>query len=228
VTTNLKDLHVLAIGEPTRVIEALVRGLASRGATMSVIRRDTGESGEVASIALATALDETEATAGPIDVMVYVLGPVIPGPLIDSDLSHKESSLHVLSEMIDTVQVTGARMLKRGAGRIIVVTSVLGVRGVANTSLEAAVSAGAQGFVRSLALEWVREGVIVNTVGIGVLNDHNDSPDDLDVGARRYSPVRRLSEPEDVVGVVAYLASPLAGYVVGETILVDGGLSAHA
>jgi NAD(P)-dependent dehydrogenase (short-subunit alcohol dehydrogenase family) len=228
VTTDLSGLHALIVGDAGSFTETLAVGLKTRGATISVIRIDPRESHDQTSDKITNAIDEAEITSGTIDVLVHVLGHVKPGALNGGDPAHKQSSLRILGLMYDVVEEVGRRMIERGAGRIIIVTSVLGLRGVANATFESSISAAAQGFVRSLALEWVRDGIAVNAIAAGVVRDEVEPGDDLEVGAQRYSPARRLTQPEDLVGVVAFLASPLAGFVVGETLIVDDGLSAHA
>ena len=229
MTIDLANSHVVIVAATTEVIDILSDGLRARGAATSAINVDPREYGIPSSLAdFVRAVDEAESTAGPIDVLVHVLGDVKSGPLQDCDAADKQASLSVLGQMYDVVQEVGRRMVARGTGRIILITSVLASRGVANTSLEAGINAAAQGFVRSLALEWVRSGVAVNAIGAGILH-HGDGPaDELEAGALRYSPIRRLTNVEDLLGTTAYLASPLAGFVVGETLIVDGGLSTHA
>ena len=77
----------------------------------------------------------------------------------------------------------------------------------------------------SLALEWARDGIRVNAVGAGWLTTDAGDPDDR---LARFIPSRRLGNPDDVAGLVVYLASDASDFVTGQTIYVDGGATAHA
>lgn len=118
-------------------------------------------------------------------------------------------------------------MMKAGFGRIVLVSSVAGVRGIAGQSVYAASKAGLDGFVRSLAHECATFGVTVNSVAPGYIETAmlDRVPERTRKTLSAAIPARRLGRPEEVAQLVAYLLAEQAGYVTGQTWAIDGGLS---
>ena len=132
--------------------------------------------------------------------------------------------------------VAAARhMRENGGGRIINITAGAGLRG--NRSLSTAYLASKGGVIaltRSLALEWIDDGISVNCVGPGNTNTPMVRQTDAAIGRdeagvremiRRRVPLGRRIEPEEIAAAVVFLASPAASAVVGQNIVVDGGSS---
>jgi 3-oxoacyl-[acyl-carrier protein] reductase len=117
-------------------------------------------------------------------------------------------------------------MVKARWGRIISVSSIVGLRGNPGQANYAAAKAGLIGFSKSLAMEVASRGITVNIVAPGLVN--TDMAQKLSEEQRQALignvPIQRLAEAEEVAAAVVYLASPLAGYVTGETLNVNGGL----
>ena len=117
-------------------------------------------------------------------------------------------------------------MIGRGWGRIINISSVNGQQGAFGQCNYAAAKAGMHGFTKSLALEVARHGVTVNTVSPGYLDTNMVRHMAQDVLRDRILPqipVGRLGEPEEVAGLVAFLASESGAYVTGANIAINGG-----
>jgi 3-oxoacyl-[acyl-carrier protein] reductase len=136
--------------------------------------------------------------------------------VLDTDLS----SIYRLSKAV----LRG--MMKAQRGRIINITSVVGVAGSAGQANYAAAKAGVIGFTKSLAREVGSRHITVNAVAPGLID--TDMTRALPDAQRRALvetiPLQRAGEPQDVAGAVAFLASPEAAYITGETLHVNGGM----
>ena len=117
-------------------------------------------------------------------------------------------------------------MTKARWGRIITITSVVGVMGNAGQTNYAAAKAGVIGFSKSLAREVGARGVTVNCVAPGFIDTDMTSSlsDDHKTALLTQVPVKRLGEPEEIAAAVGFLASQDAAYVTGETLNVNGGM----
>lgn len=117
-------------------------------------------------------------------------------------------------------------MMKARTGRIISITSVVGHMGNAGQTNYAAAKAGMTGFTKSLASEVGSRGITVNCVAPGFIDTDMTralSEEQRD-GLLKHIPLARLGQPEDIAATVAFLASPAAAYITGETIHVNGGM----
>jgi 3-oxoacyl-[acyl-carrier protein] reductase len=173
------------------------------------------------------AFDEVEQRLGPVEVLVSNAGITKDGLL----LRMKEADF---ADVIDA-NLTGAyRVTKRAAqsmlrarqGRIILVSSVVGLLGQAGQANYAASKAGLVGFARSLARELGSRSITVNVVAPGPV----DTDMTRALGEEKLAafaglvPLGRIASPDEVAGVVAFLASADAAYITGAVIPVDGGL----
>ena len=119
--------------------------------------------------------------------------------------------------------------LAAARGSIIIVSSVSGYKSNRGNPAYAASKAGAISLTKTLGEAWARDGIRVNGMAPGLVDTKltkvtTEHPDRL-AGALRGIPVGRMGTPADMAGAILFLASPLAAYVTGQTLIVDGGLS---
>jgi 3-oxoacyl-[acyl-carrier protein] reductase len=119
-------------------------------------------------------------------------------------------------------------MLKASKGAMIIVSSTAAYHATKGNPAYNASKAGAVGLVRTLAQAWADDGIRVNGIAPGLVDTKltkvtTENPQRL-AGALASIPMRRLGTPADMAGAALFLASPLSAYVLGQTIVVDGGL----
>jgi 3-oxoacyl-[acyl-carrier protein] reductase len=117
-------------------------------------------------------------------------------------------------------------MIKQRAGKIINMTSVIGIAGNAGQTNYAAAKAGVIGFTKSAAKELAARGITVNAVAPGYITTDMSAamPEQAKAELAKSIPLSRLGKPEDVAETVLFLASDAANYITGQTINVDGGM----
>jgi acetoacetyl-CoA reductase len=170
-------------------------------------------------------------TLGPIDVLVNNAG-------ITRDTTFKKMEKvdwdAVIRTNLDSVfnmtKPVCDGMVERGWGRIINISSVNGQKGAFGQTNYSAAKAGMHGFTKALALEVAKKGVTVNTISPGYIGTKMvmEIPQDvLDTKIIPQIPMGRLGKPEEVAGLVAYLASEEAAFVTGANIAINGGQHMH-
>ena len=165
---------------------------------------------------------------GGIDVLVNNAGVARDGVLgifPDDDLD-AVVDLNLKGTINMTKQVVRG-MLRRGSGRVITISSIVGISGYRGLSVYGATKAALIGFTRALARELGSRGILVNAVAPGYLRTemtHGLDAEQMDQIVRR-TPLGRLGEAEDVTSLVRFLASDDAKFITGQVFVVDGGLT---
>jgi len=174
-----------------------------------------------------SAFGEIEAKYGAVDVLVANAGITRDGLTIRmSDGDFTDVVETNLNGTFRTAQRAIAPMMKKRSGRIIFIGSVVGLLGSAGQVNYAATKSGLVGMARALAREYGSRGLTFNVVAPGFVE--TDMTAELNESLREkyigQIPLGRFCSPEEVAGVVKFIASPEAGYITGAVIPVDGGM----
>jgi 3-oxoacyl-[acyl-carrier protein] reductase len=250
VEFGLKDRVVLVTGATGGIGAAIVRAFAAEGARVAVAYRDSEEAaGRIADelgpgrgLAVRYPLDEpdgaTAATAaveqglGPVDVLVAnaVRWHVRrPREQHFDELAAEQWQPVVVDNLVGTmrcVQAAVGGMRRRGWGRIALISSHVATHGGAGLEAYGAAKAALHGFARSLAWDAGPQGVLVNVVSPGLTSTDRvltGLPVALREQERQRTPTGRLSSPEDIANVVAFLCSAANTNLTGEAVTVAGG-----
>jgi 3-oxoacyl-[acyl-carrier protein] reductase len=182
---------------------------------------------DVSDTAAVQALVKEVTQAGGLDILVNNAGITKDGILMRMAEEDFDRVVAVNLKGVFNFTQAATRALMKASGRIINVSSVVGVIGNAGQANYAASKAGVLGFTRSVAKELAGRGVTANAIAPGfietdmtaALNEQQRS--DLLSGI----PLGRIGSAEEISALVTFLAGPAGGYITGQTLIVDGGLS---
>jgi len=244
---KLEGKIALVTGATRGLGKATAERLASEGATVVLTGRDAAKAQEVACAIEANGakalglplevgdaascealLSEIEKRLGPVDILVNNAGITRDTLLLRMDEEAWDEVLRVnLTGAYRLAKGVLRGMMKKRWGRIINISSIVGLIGNPGQTNYAASKAALIGFTKSLAREVASRGITVNAVAPGFIqSDMTDalSPEQRERLAEKI-PMGRIGRPEEVASCVAFLASDDAGYITGHTLVVDGGLA---
>ena len=168
---------------------------------------------------------------GPVDVLVNNAGITRDMTFRKMDKINWDAVMHTnLDSCFNMTKQVCDGMVDRGWGRVINISSVNGQKGAFGQTNYSAAKAGMHGFTKALALEVARKGVTVNTISpvyIGTRMVTAIPKEVLDTKIIPQIPMGRLGKPEEVAGLVAYLASEEAAFLTGANIAINGGQHMH-
>jgi 3-oxoacyl-[acyl-carrier protein] reductase len=242
----LTDKVALVTGASRGLGKAIALALAAEGASIAAVARseealkDTLEAiratgGTVEPFALdvsddaavEAAIEKIAARFAHVDVLVNNAGVTRDGLLMRMKTDDWDAVLDTnLKGAFLLTKPVSRLMVKQRAGRIINISSVIGLMGNAGQANYAASKAGLIGFTKSVAREFASRNITCNVVCPGFIE--TDMTKGLAEEMRKKLlekiPLARLGQPEDVAGVVAFLTSPAASYITGQILTVDGGM----
>jgi 3-oxoacyl-[acyl-carrier protein] reductase len=165
--------------------------------------------------------------AGELDILVNNAGLTRDGLLARMSDDDWRSVIETnLSGVFYTCRAVTRGMMKRRAGSIVNVASIVGLRGNMGQTNYAASKAGIIGFTKSLARELGSRGVRANVVAPGYVHTRLTDvlPEEARAAMLANTPLGKLGDPEDIAGAVRFLCSDEASFITGEVLVVDGGL----
>lgn len=244
---NLESNVVLITGGSRGIGKAIAMEFAKRGANIAICDIDlegaqnTAKEVEehkvrcVAYQADVSRLEEAQDVVskvmeefGKIDVLINNAGITRDNLLVRMKVKDWELVLDVnLKGVFNFTKAVARPMMKARFGRIINVSSVVGIQGNAGQSNYSASKAGIIGFTKSTAQELASRNITVNAVAPGFIETEmtQQLPEDVIEEYLKRTPLGRAGTPEDVANVIAFLASDEASFVTGEVIRIDGGMA---
>ncbi len=167
-----------------------------------------------------------QSESGKLDILINNAGGQFPSPA--KDISKNGWNAVINTNLNGTWFVTQAManhfFLKQHSGTIvnIVLNNFRGIPGMAHSG---AARAGVENLSKTLAIEWVKENIRINCVAPGIIKTSGleNYPHELVAQVSKNIPMKRLGTTEEVANLVLYLSSPMASYITGETIYMDGG-----
>ena len=219
--------HVVVVSRTLPDIEATAKEIQENGGKSLPIAVDvTKEEGVVRMVE--TILREFKT----IDILVNNVGTFIGGPLLESSIEdwHKMLEINLTSTYLCS-KVVGKHMVERQNGKIINISSALGIFGARDAGAYCASKGGVIQLTKALAIEWAKYNINVNSIAPYSLETEKTSTmlEDEKVKKALISkiPLSRIGQPSDVSGTVVFLASKASDYITGQVIFVDGGFSAQ-
>jgi 3-oxoacyl-[acyl-carrier protein] reductase len=242
-TIDLTGKTAFVTGSTRGIGLAVAATLYGAGAKVAVVGRDAGRASAVAAglgeratgvacdIAngdeVAAAIAAAEKALGPVDILVNNAGLARDNILLRLTDEDWDAVLDAnLKGAFHTTRAVIKGMMKRRSGRIINMSSVVGITGNKGQANYAASKAGLIGFTKSVAKEYASRNILVNCIAPGFIETDMTAslPDEARATLLEEIALGRLGRPEDVAGTVLFLASDLAAYITGQVLVVDGGM----
>lgn len=163
-----------------------------------------------------------------LDVLVLAQGTILY-KRAEFEMAAFDQVLRVNLSSMMACSVKFQAMLRESRGSLITLSSIAGFRSVRGNPAYASSKSGVVGLTRTLGEAWAADGIRVNGVAPGLVDTKltkvtTASPTRLDATLSRV-PLHRMGQPHEIAGAAVFLASPLASYMVGQTLTVDGGVT---
>jgi 3-oxoacyl-[acyl-carrier protein] reductase len=243
IQIDLKGKNALVTGSTRGIGRAIAETLAKAGARVAVVGRDLQKAQEAATAvgngaqgfacevtdttAVAKLVADVEAAFGSIDILVNNAGITRDNLVMRLKDEDWDAVMNAnLRGAFAAIRAASRGMMKRRSGRIINVSSIIGIIGNKGQANYAASKAGLIALTKSVAKELGSRNILVNAVAPGFIDTEMTAamtPEARDALGKQIA-LERLGTPQDVAATVAFLASDLASYITGQVIVVDGGM----
>jgi 3-oxoacyl-[acyl-carrier protein] reductase len=218
---------LLCVPERNENVETLRRDIAALGASCELFVGDLSVPDRAGEAVLSAAQ-----AMGGLDILAICPDVFLAKPI--SETSNGELN-HIIATNFSVpfaaIRAASGEMRGRGqGGRLLLLTHVLGERGLPNTSAYGAAHAATQNLVRTLGRELGPDGITINAISLGWMDWMSDriDPDDEEAArALRFAIVKRAGRPDDIGPMAVWLSGSGAGYVTGQIFHLDGGLTQH-
>ena len=244
--SQLTNQIAVVTGAGRGIGRAIALKFANEGADVVVVSRTQENSEKVAAeiralgrkawafavdvsdaAAVSAAAEKILAEAGKVDILVNNAGVTRDGLLMRMSDADWDTVLNTnLKGAFLVTKAFSRAMIKARSGRIINISSVIGLIGNAGQCNYAASKAGLIGFTQSCAREFAGRGITVNAIAPGFIETDMtaDLKEEMKAALLKQIPLGCLGQSEDIAGAALYLASPAARYVTGQVLTVDGGM----
>lgn len=204
-------------------LEALAAQLRQeRNVRAELFQADLSAPGTAAAL-----VEQVAEKLGPPTVLIHAAGHFVGKPITFTSTADWDALLEVHAFSAAALAKALLRYLRKTSqGRIVLIGSLAGVAGLGNSAAYAAAKGALQGLCKSLALETARWGTTVNVIAPGFVDTAMTAGHDALKRAQACAaiPLGRYGAPEEIAALAAFLCSPQAGYITGQTIVVDGGM----
>lgn len=203
-------------------LEALINEIKSFGVDVLAIKCDVSVSDDVDNF-----VKEVKSHFKTIDVLVNNAGITKDGLILRMKEEDFDDVLDVnLKGTFNTTKFVSSIMVRQKCGKIINISSVVGISGNSGQCNYAASKAGVIGFSKSVARELSSRNINVNVIAPGYINTDmtKNLPDKIKEEVIKSIPMKRIGEPKEVANLVLFLSSNLSDYITGQVINVDGGM----
>lgn len=252
---QLQDKVAIVTGASQGIGRAIALGLAQAGAHVVLAKHPSGRHEEIKNVQdeierlgrralvvltdvsdvnqIRALVDQTVASFGRLDILVNNAGWTATTAALDvTEDEYDQTMASSLKSVFFACQAAAKVMLPQKRGKIINIGSNFGVIAFKGRSVYAAAKAGVHHLSRALSLEWASQGVTVNVVAPCITETESrknilERPGYKEWATTQMLPSGRWNQPEDLVGAVLFLASPLADQIVGHVLMVDGGWTIH-
>lgn len=202
--------------------EEVKKEIEALGGDAIIVKANVADSAEVEAM-----VDKTIAELGGLDILVNNAGITQDGLLMRMKEEQWDAVLNTnLKGIFNCTKAATKYMMKQRSGKIVNMSSVVGIMGNAGQANYAAAKAGVIGFSKSTAKELASRGITVNVIAPGCIDTDMTAvlPDKVKEAMLATIPLARLGKPQDIADAVVFFVSDNAAYITGQVICVDGGM----